>query len=194
MEKVGILGGTFNPPTNAHVQIASYVVKTYICDEVWVMPCNLHRFKSVNGHDNRLDMCELAFRKNTKIKVSTFEIDNNLSGSTFDLIKKLKEEFNHEFYFIIGSDNAINFGKWHKYDSLINMVKFIIFKRKGVPSNIPEVLKKQLILDVDSLPEISSSQIRSWLKDINETLTVKKHIDAKVYDYIISNNLYGAIK
>src|SRR5579859_1202270 len=120
MRRVGILGGSFNPPTKSHIQIADFVLDRGLVDHIWVMPLFSHMYnKLVETPEHRLRMCELAIKGNEhKITVSDYEILNQLRG-TYSVVQKLFAEFGKDYIFslIIGTDN-VNISNWFRGDEL----------------------------------------------------------------------------
>ena len=88
--KVAILGGAFNPIHNGHIQLAQFVLNASgEFDEVWLMPANNHMYnKDMASPEHRLKMCELAAKKDARIKVFDYEIAHNLKGETYYFFKR----------------------------------------------------------------------------------------------------------
>ena len=83
-KRVGILGGSFDPPTKGHIQVAQHVLDN--CDEIdeiWLSPCYKHMHEKIMVLPNhRLKMCELTNKGNYNIGVFDFEISTNFSDSS----------------------------------------------------------------------------------------------------------------
>src|SRR6185369_9653220 len=112
--KIAVLGGSFDPPHLGHLFIASQVKELLHMDEVWLMPLYQKTkqdkifHKSITDTNHRLAMTK--FLKNAFIKVSDFEIKNNPSSYTLITLQKLQETYpEHEFYWILGSDQLEGF-------------------------------------------------------------------------------------
>ena len=200
--KVAILGGAFNPIHNSHIQLAQFVLNAAgEFDEIWLMPCANHMYnKDMVSPEHRLKMCELAAKKDARIKAFDYEIKNNLKGETYYFFKRLKEEKEltekYQFAMIIGLDNANTFDKWVNYQDLERLAQFVVVPRKGVVRN-PDVdwyLKPpHIFLNRETnIQEVSSTEIREFFdKDTiikrEKTLT---YLDEDVYKYILKNKLY----
>jgi len=197
--KVALLGGSFNPVHNGHIQLAQFVLNTSgQFDEVWLMP----NFFSIAGKDmaspeHRIKMCELASKKDARIKVFDYEIKNNLKGETYYFFKRLKEEKEltekYQFAMIIGLDNANTFDKWVNYQELERLAQFVVVPRKGVVRN-PDVdwyLKPPHIFlnRENNIQEVSSTEIRDSVKNFTFVKNYS-HVDDEVFDYIKKNRLY----
>lgn len=197
--KVAILGLAADPIHNGHIQLAQFVLNASgEFDEVWLMPANNHMYnKEMAGPEHRLKMCELAAKKDARIKVFDYEIKNNLKGETYYFFKRLKEEKEltekYQFAMIIGLDNANTFDKWVNYQDLERLAQFVVVPRKGVVRN-PDVdwyLKQpHIFLNRETnIQEVSSTEIRYSMKN-KIPFSKNLSINEEVFDYIKNNNLY----
>ena len=119
--KIALLGGAFNPPHLGHVMIARQVLDFTDTEEVWFLPNYTQSAptKSTTPVEHRLAMTRLLELPNTH--VSTLEIDNKLDGETVHLLPYLSKE--HEFSFVIGSDQLPGFTKWQDYEKLLGYIR-----------------------------------------------------------------------
>ena len=197
--RVAILGGAFNPIHDGHIQLAQFVLNASgEFDEVWLMPANNHMYnKEMASPEHRLKMCELAAKKDARIKVFDYEIKNNLKGETYYFFKRLKEEKEltekYQFAMIIGLDNANTFDKWVNYQELERLAQFVVVPRKGVVRN-PDVdwylRPPHIFLNRENnIQEVSSTEIRDSVKNFTFVKDYS-HVDGEVFDYIKKNRLY----
>jgi len=195
--RVAILGGAFNPIHDGHIQLAQFVLNVSgEIDEVWLMPAYNHMYnKNMESAEHRLAMCEIAAKKDARIKVFDYEIRNQLKGETYYFCKRLKEEKEltekYQFAMIIGLDNANTFDKWVNYQELERLTQFIVVPRAGVTRN-PDVdwylQRPHIFLNRETnIQDISSTEIRNEIK--NGT-GIPKSLDNDVYDYIKQHKLY----
>ncbi|MFA5599131.1 MAG: nicotinate (nicotinamide) nucleotide adenylyltransferase [Phenylobacterium sp.] len=200
--EVALLGGAFDPPTIGHIEVAKFVLNASgVFDEVWLLPCYKHMYdKNMSSPEDRLAMCRLAAMSDGRIKACDYEIANQMSGETYNLMKRLlSEEFSknkYNFSFIIGMDNANTFSKWANYRDIERLARFVVVPRKGVEpvSSDAWYLKfPHIYLDgKDSpVPEISSSLVRNAIAN-NQFSRAASLVDSQVWEYICKNNLYGA--
>ena len=131
IKKIGILGGTFDPPHIGHLHISNIAIRKLKLDKViWVItkqnPLKQKPFLSVNL---RLKLSKDIINKNKKIYIKF--IDNLIkSNNTFDILNYLKKNNrNIRLFFLIGSDNLINFHKWSKWKKIPKLAKIIVFAR-----------------------------------------------------------------
>ncbi|WP_029270364.1 nicotinate-nucleotide adenylyltransferase [Virgibacillus alimentarius] len=186
MKRIGILGGTFDPPHLGHLLIAEEARIALELEEVWFIPTYEppHKHEASTKGTDRVHMVEQAIYNNKNFKVSTIEIDRLGKSYTFDTMSTLKEEANEaKFFFIIGADMVEYLPHWHNIDRLVDMVTFVGVKRSGFRLN-----SKYPIIKIDiPLIEISSTFIRERLK---ANKTVKYLIPDSVYTYIKEKRLY----
>lgn len=187
MDKIGILGGTFDPPHLGHLIIANEVMCSQGLDEIWFMPNQEppHKEKSnaVSNHD-RIEMLKLATADQPTFKLKLIELERQGPSFTYDTIKILKKnDPEKQFYFIIGADMVEYLTKWHKIDKLLEMITFIGVKR---PSYNLQTSYPILYSEVPDIG-ISSSMIRSRLK---EGRTIRYLVPDSVRSYMKENHLY----
>ena len=164
MKKVGILGGTYNPPHIGHLIIANEVKHALQLDEVRLMPTALPPHKNADNEvtiEQRLEMVKLAVEDTPGLTVSSFEVDRGGVSYTFDTMMRLtEEEPNTAFYFIIGGDMIDQLDTWHRIDELVELITFIGVNRPGWKSETDYPVKLVDIPEID----LSSTVLRDRFK------------------------------
>jgi nicotinate-nucleotide adenylyltransferase len=186
MNRIGILGGTFDPPHMGHLIIAEEVLRALNLDQIWFIPTfePPHKHDAYVQVDHRIDMLKLAIEGNNEFLLNTIEIDRAGKSYTIDTIIGLKEAHPEaEFYFIIGADMVEYLPNWYKIDELIKLVKFVGVKRNGYSVDSSYPIKKVEIPMID----ISSTLIRERLQ---AKKSIKYLVPESVYHYIKENGLY----
>ena len=167
-DKIGILGGTFDPAHIGHVQISKEAKKKVGLSKVfWVITKkNPFKKKSFFSLEKRINYAKKLNIKNKFIKIYFFE-NKIKSNKTIDLMKFLKNRYKKtEFFFIMGADNLINFHKWKKWDKITEISKILVFDRlkyrsKSLKSiSFKKLNKKRLKFINFKKVNISSSQLR----------------------------------
>ena len=134
--KIGILGGTFDPAHKGHIKISMKAKKKFHLDKViWaITKKNPFKEKSYMSLKKRIIFAKKLSKKDNFIKIQFFE--NKLkSNRILDLISYLrKKNQNTDYYFIMGADNLINFHKWKKWKEILNLCKILVFDRQGYKS------------------------------------------------------------
>lgn len=192
--KIGIFGGSFNPPHKMHLNIVEELLNEKILDKVIIVPTGLHYSYKNNlaSNEHRYNMLKLMTKHNDKIEISDFEFKDEEIHS-FDTLEYYKNIYkNDTLYFVCGLDNISYVDKWYKGEYLLNNYKFLVVTRDT--NNLDEILLKYekykdniIITNIES-NTISSSYIRDELK--NKNYNLNNYLDQKVIDYIIENNLY----
>ena len=168
-KKIGLLGGSFDPPHQGHLKISKIAInklslyKLYWC----VTEQNPFKKKTFFSLSKRIKKSKLLTSEIKKIKVKYFE-DKIKSNRSIDLIKYLnKKNKKTEFFLIIGSDNLINLHKWKNWKLLTKLIKIVVFSRKDYDIKVRKsAITKQLkkIIFIKNKPiNISSTQIREKL-------------------------------
>jgi nicotinate-nucleotide adenylyltransferase len=187
MRKIGILGGTFDPPHNGHLLIANEVLHTLGLEEVWFLPNAKppHKSTSETSTIDRVTMLEKAISENACFKVEKLELERKGPSYTYDTMKLLQEKNDGiEFYFIIGADMVEYLPKWYKIDELLKLVTFVGVQRPAhqLQSNYPVIF-----IDIPEFA-VSSSLIRERVKNGN---TIHYLTPVSVIQYIKEHQLYG---
>jgi len=128
--KIGILGGTFDPAHIGHVKISKEAKKRFGLKKIiWaVTKKNPMKKKSFLGLEERIKIAKKLNLKNKFIHVDFFE-NKIKSNKTIDLINYFKKKNYKQVYFIMGADNLINFHKWNKWKNIISKCKILVFDR-----------------------------------------------------------------
>lgn len=187
-EKIGLLGGTFNPPHIGHLVIADQVRNQLGLEEVWFIPTSTPPHaegKNTIDADARLDMLLRAIQGNSYFDLNTIEVDRGGVSYTYDTILALQERHpDKEFYFIVGADMVHDLPSWYKIDELVKLVQFVGVNRLKYErkSDYPIIW-----VDVPNV-DISSTELRESIK---EGKPVRYLIPNEVVAYISENQLYS---
>jgi len=166
-KKIGILGGTFDPPHKGHLKISLSSIKRLKLNQLfWIITKkNPLKEKSFFTLKERIVKSREITKKNKKIKIKYLE-KTIRSSRTIDVLKHLNEKRNLDIFFIIGSDNLINFHKWRSWKKIIKLAKLTVFSREGFEkkaknSPVIKYLKKDRIIYIkNNKIDISSSKLR----------------------------------
>ncbi|MES2766442.1 MAG: nicotinate-nucleotide adenylyltransferase [Bacteroidota bacterium] len=202
-KRIGIIGGTFNPPHIAHLIIAERFAEQMRLDECCFVPAALSPFKtemdpaSFATPEHRLKMVELAIAKNPVFKTDDVELVKGGVSYSIDTISHFKNSFpESDLFLLIGTDQAVDFTKWKAWGEILKVVQLCIVRR-------PEALKGKTELEITE--ELTSDfKIPEWIDaplmeisatEIRERVLHKKSIrfvvPREVEEYIFKNNLYA---
>jgi nicotinate-nucleotide adenylyltransferase len=208
--KIGIFGGTFNPPHLGHLRLAEEVGPLFGLDRILFVPCHIPPHKTgsdVTKPEERLEMTRLACGDNPLFEVSDMEIAVQGMSYTVKTLETLAGQAQWERFFIMGTDSLREIGAWKDYERLFALAHFIVVQRPGVDfrsawAELPEQSRRsfredggQMIHDTSMrvIPaqvlglEISSTRIR---KLVQQAKSVRYLVTESVRSYIISRNLY----
>lgn len=189
MKKIGILGGTFDPPHCGHLLIANEVLVNLELDEIWFMPNQEppHKEKSDQiSNEDRLNMLKLAVGDHPLFKIETIELYREGPSYTYETLKILADLHpDVHFFFIIGADMIEYLPHWHKVDELFKFATFVGVKRRGYEH---ETTYPVIYTEVPGF-DVSSSMIRERIKAGN---TIRYLVPEAVRQYLKENHLYGS--
>ena len=168
LKDIGILGGSFDPPHKGHLYVSKQSLKRLKLKKViWaITKKNPLKKKPFFSFTMRKKMCQRIIKGNKKIQLRYYE-DKLKSKSSISLVKFLKKSKKYKIFFIIGSDNLINFHKWKNYKQLIKMSILVVFSRKGFDTKakksvIMKHLKNKNFKFLKNLKiDVSSTQLRN---------------------------------
>ena len=168
--KIGILGGTFDPPHKGHLYISKVAIKKLKLNKLlWIVSKrNPLKKKPYLNTNVRINLSKEITKKEKKIFVKYFD-DKIKSINTFKLLNYLKKKNKKvKFFFIIGSDNLIKFHQWNNWKKIPALAKIIVFPRqnyytKSLSSIALKILNKKDFMYINSKKiNISSSLIRKF--------------------------------
>lgn len=212
MQKVGLLGGTFDPVHNGHLQLGDRVLENYNLDKILFIPASTppHKNEAVSAVGHRLQMLKLAISGNRRFDYSEIEISRQKVSYTFDTIQELKScgGTGVLYHFIIGYDALSEIETWYRWQDLLVVTNFIVAVRPGFSlKEIEQLLERngfspedggadrwigeqtgnEILFLAGEIADISSTEIRSRIASRKPWADL---VPPLVADYIISNQLY----
>ena len=165
--KIGILGGSFDPAHRGHLAISKEALKRYKLKKVIWAITKKNPFKKLSNVNLlvRVKHCKKIIGKNNFIKVKFYE-KKIKSNKTINLINYLNRNKKIEIFFLMGADNLISFHKWHKWKTISEKCKIIVFDRHGYKkkslnsTTFKRLNNKNLKFIEFNKVNISSSQLR----------------------------------
>ena len=201
--KIGIFGGTFNPPHIGHLNIAQNAAEICGLDKIIFIPSKIPPHKDLPettaSPEQRLEMTNLLADsvKSVPTEVSRCELDREGKSYTVDTLKILKKMYpNDELFFILGGDMLLSFDTcWKSPEQISSLCKILAFSRNNVQKlqliQCADMLKNKYnsdiaVIDCDII-DISSTSIRNAMR-IGKC---SRYLTDKVFDFIKSNKLYN---
>lgn len=198
-QRIGIMGGTFDPIHNGHLSTASNVKSYFKLDKIMFVPSGTpphKRNRIITDAKHRVEMIKIALAGNEDFSLSTIEVDRKGYSYTYDTLLELQKSYCKEtsFYFIIGADVVPELFTWHKYKELFAICEFIAVLRPGfeVKSFFEDIDKMEAegarINPVRTpLVDASSSKVRECVREGKDCSMM---LPDGVLDYIMKEGLY----
>nr|WP_277605979.1 nicotinate-nucleotide adenylyltransferase [Glycomyces sp. L485] len=193
IQRVGIFGGTFDPPHFGHLVAASEAAAQCLLDEVVFVPAGdpwQKQHRRITDAASRLALTRLAAEPDPRFRVSTCDIDRPGHTYAVDTVADVRAEYDHpvDLYFIFGADSLENLRTWHRVDELCKVVKFIAVNRPGHSRREVDTSTGIEVEFVD-MPGvgISSSECR---RRVANAEPIRYLVPDAVDDYIAERGLY----
>ncbi len=197
MIKVGIMGGTFDPIHIGHLILAMEAINYKNLDEVWFIPTgnpNFKQDKNVTDKQKRFEMVKIATQDNDKFKVCDYEIKKNGVTYSWETMKYLRENYDYDFYFIMGEDSLMSVETWENAEDFLKNTKILAcIRRQEEMSKLDDKIYdlKSKGYFVEKIPssfiDISSTKIR---EKVQSNQDFRYFVPNQVFEYIVRNKLY----
>lgn len=198
-QRIGIMGGTFNPIHYGHLIIAENAYEQFQLDQVIFMPTGHTPHKTYGGvkmTHHRCEMVKLAVDSNSHFCVSTYEVEQTEVNYTYKTLQAVSAMYPEaELYFILGADSLFSFDKWKCPELICKQATILAAVRDSLTeSKVDEqiaFLKQQYkgtIYRLDTPNFNVSSKIVRQRVENNET--IRYMVPEEVRDYIEKNQLY----
>lgn len=198
MERIGLLGGTFDPPHIGHLWLAEAARQTLNLDKVLFLPAGHPPHKTdepVTAVQHRRRMTELAISGNNHLHLDMIDAERPSPHYTSTLLPLIQQAHpDSELFLLIGSDSLRDLPFWHEPEKVINQCRLAVLPRPGV--SVEWVMLSLYVPGVDAVVDmlngptidISSTMIREWLAEGNQPYYL---VPSAVLSYIQENNLYS---
>lgn len=201
MARIGVLGGTFDPPHIGHLAAAEDVAWKLSLDQVLFVPNRRPPHKQnqqVSAVRDRVAMVELAIAGNSRFALSTSELDREGLSYTIDTLREFREIWpaGTEIFFLVGCDAIHQLHTWHLPDELLEEFGLVVMERptgdpvdwNAVQGRFPRIREQVRVVDIAEL-EISGQGIRRRVAD---GAPIRYYVQPAVERYIRERGLYGA--
>lgn len=192
--RIGLYGGTFDPPHNAHITLAESVLNTIDLDYIYFIPTAIHAFKDrkqITPQQIRYQMLETAIGQRPKFRISKIEFDRPSVSYTVDTLRSFctYENIDRAFiYYIIGMDNFLEFSLWKEPEKILDLAHLLVMQRPGYTKLSADIRFSNRVEFLETpLFDISSTDIR---KRISEGQPYKHLVPQGVAELIEKHNLY----
>ena len=199
MQRIGIYGGSFQPPHIGHVRGAEYARQALGLDKLLVIPAAQNPHKPLDpaapGPQQRLELARLAFSHIPGVEVSSLELDRGGLSYTVDTLQQLKKaDPEAELVLLLGSDMLEGFPCWYQSEQICRLAKLAVIHRGGREetqrvqqlSSTLEQLGAQITVLPNPVTSISSTQLRRMLI----LGCADSYLPENVAEYIRENRLF----
>ncbi|HEX3690644.1 MAG TPA: nicotinate-nucleotide adenylyltransferase [Solirubrobacteraceae bacterium] len=196
--RIGILGGTFNPPHLGHLVAAQEAYRELDLDQVMFIPAGIPPHKPADdepGPEHRLELCRLAVGDDRRFTVSDLELRRDGPSFTVDTLKTLSTQSpSDDLFLILGGDIAAGLPKWHEPERVLELATVAIAKRRGTAKAAVENALAQLRggerARFFQMPRIgiSSTMVR---RRVHAGQPIRYFVPDAVMHYIETHSLYG---
>jgi nicotinate-nucleotide adenylyltransferase len=189
-DRIGIFGGTFDPPHKAHIAIAKQARKQLYLNKIYFVPAYVppHKrlFSTVNAKD-RLKMVKFAIRRQKEFNVSDLELKRRGISYTIDTLKVFRKNHPHsELVLIIGADNLAQFRSWKSLKTILQLASIAVYRRRGFNWALRNANIKYFQIKGE-LFQVSSTAVR---ERIRKGLSISSLVPKFVEMYIKEHSLY----
>ena len=199
-KRLGIFGGTFDPPHIGHLILAAEARDQLKLDcTVWVLtPDPPHKHgKEISSISHRLAMVELAICADDAFTLSHVDIDRSGPHYTVDTVKLLKQDYpDQALIYLMGGDSLHDLPNWYHVDEFLENLDGVgVMRRPGDDIDLTQLftalpqLEDKLNFVTAPLLEISADQIR---KRARQNRSYRYYLLPEIYHYICSNQVYKA--
>jgi len=199
--KIGIYGGTFDPPHIGHLNAADTAREQLGLDKLIMIPAGIPPHKmlqnnSASGED-RFNMTALAAEYIGGAEVTDMELRRGGKSYTIDTLFELKKQYpDDELYLFIGTDMLEMFEQWHRFEEIFPLCTLAVFARReddhklisSESARLSGLYGARIEIVENSVVDISSTELRAKLAGRDGC----RYIPDSVYGYIIEHGLYGA--
>ncbi len=191
IRRVGLLGGTFDPPHLGHLVVAECARVELPLDEVRLLVAGEPWMKgSTTPAAHRLAMAETAVADDRNLVVDGREVERDGPTYTADTLHQLHaEEPDARWWFLLGEDAAASLSRWNRVEEAFDLATFVVARRPGHPLPPDDDLPGPIVsLEMPQL-EVSSTELRARFADGRATRYL---VPDAVDRYVRAHGLYGA--
>lgn len=192
--RIGLLGGSFDPPHNGHLLVAGDAKDALRLDCVMLIPAAIQPLKAdqQRGDDrasaeHRLAMTRLLVDGVPGFSVSAIEIERGGLSYTVDTLSALASQLqSSELFWLVGADVLRTFSKWRDPEKIVELATLVVMRRPGEPSDVSGLPGPPRLIETRHI-DISSTEIR---RRVREGKSIRGFVPDAVADYIASAGLY----
>jgi nicotinate-nucleotide adenylyltransferase len=188
--RIGILGGTFDPPHVGHVRMARAAGDVLELDRVFfsVAPAPPHkRAEPVTAYPERVAMVAAAIADDDRLALTRIE-EAHTPSFTVDLLRACRERTRADLYFIMGADSVSELQTWREPTEIARLATIVVFPRTGGATRVPIAGEVSVVVFEAPVVDVSSTAVRARLE---RGENADDDLSPAVARYIESRGLYA---
>lgn len=197
MGRIGLFGGTFDPPHIGHIELAKEVLSRFSLDKIIFIPAGNPPHKTdkvITDKVHRFEMVKISIKESDKFLLSDFDVKNEKPNYSYLTIEHFKNAYpDDEIFFIVGEDSYRDFPLWKNYPDILSLCSFIVVNRPGVLdidyfTKYKNIAPDHSALFLDDFScDLSSTDLREQLAKGN----AENSLPSGVAEYIKRHKLYS---
>jgi nicotinate-nucleotide adenylyltransferase len=188
--RIGLLGGSFDPPHTGHLLAASDACEALSLDRVVLIPTGTQPLKTgqrVTPAEQRFAMTQLLVGEDGRFTVDSIEIERGGLSYTVDTLAALAERWNDaELFWLVGTDVTTTFAKWREPGRIGELATVVVLQRTGEHPNLAAMPATTRVLPTRRI-DVSSTEIR---QRVAEGKSIRGFVPEAVADFIAAQRLY----
>jgi nicotinate-nucleotide adenylyltransferase len=209
-KNIVIMGGTFDPIHNGHIETARETAIWLNVDKLFLLPAHIppHKNSTTANALHRETMVRIVCQQNPLFQLDNRELKRQSSSYTVTSLQEIKQEQpDSTIFFIIGMDSLLNFTTWHQWKKILTLCHIVVNIRPGYELNEINMATKQLLQthQIQDLKEIKQQETGKIIFHQNQSLNISsseirqhllenkynnKQLPKCIHNYIIQENLY----
>ncbi len=200
MKRIGVMGGTFDPPHIGHLAAAEMARAELKLDTVLFVPTNRSPWKMgkvMTTTEQRVEMVHQAIADHPQFALSRVDVDRPPPSYTYETLRLLKAQFaDDELFFIMGLDSLRDLGNWQRADEIVRLARLVVCARPGVTMDVgqmmdllhrlPDLLQRLTFVEMPEL-EIAASNLQQRVRNGQ---SIRYLVPSPVCKYIAEQGLY----
>lgn len=209
-KNIVIMGGTFDPIHNGHIETAKETAKWLNVDQLFLLPAHIppHKSSTTANALHRENMVRIICQQHLLFQLDNRELKRQTSSYTVTSLQEIKQEQPESIvFFVIGMDSLLNFTCWHEWQKILTLCHIVVNIRPGYELNQINTATKQLLQEhrIHDLNEIKQQEAGKIIFHQNQSLNISSseirkqllhnksknsHLPECIHNYIIQENLY----